>query len=130
VQKISDTEIQVTRLKPVVQTVIYEAAFVNNLSSPVVLVGSNLTTRMRMTDNGFNYRITSTARPVQDITSVLKPVEYLFYTAGGTHIFPADITDIRVKYRNIWLSNSDYVMRWAAMFLAMAKFNEMQPTEV
>lgn len=128
VQLIAEDTVRVTSLIPAATYVDVPVTFTGGLSSVVPLIPKRLTTSFNVHDVGFSYQVQSTVRPATDIAAVLTTA---FNGAEGLdtlNLFASDIAAEQAMYYDIWTKHPQFVMRYAAVCMAIANFTETQET--
>jgi len=128
VQLIDAATVRVTSRIPVDTHVDVAVTFSNGLSSVIPLLPKKLTTRFNTNDVGFSYRVQSTVRPTTDIATVLSSAFNSGEGLDKLNLFNPTIAAEQAMYHDIWATHPQFVMRYAAVCLAIANFTEVQET--
>ncbi len=128
VRLIAEDTVRVTTLTPVEAYVDVPVTFSGGLSNVIPLIPKRLTTSFNTAAVGFSYRVESVVRPTTDLTAVLTSA---FNGAEGLdtlNLFNPTIAAEQTMYHDIWTKHTQFVMRYAAVCLAIANFTEVQET--
>lgn len=128
VRLIAEDTVRVTSHIPVTTYVDVPVTFTGGLSSVISLIPKRLTTSFNLHDVGFSYRVQSAVKPSTDIATVLATA---FNGAEGLdtlNLFDANIAAEQSMYYDIWTRHPQFVMRYAAICMAIANFTATQET--
>lgn len=128
VQLIAEDTVRVTSHIPVTTYVDIPVTFTGGLSSTVALIPKRLTTSFSTPVEGFGYRVQSIVKPATDLATVLTTA---FNGAEGLdtlNLFNPDIAAEQAMYYDIWTNHPQFIMRYAAVCMAIANFTETQET--
>lgn len=128
VRLIAEDTVRVTSLIPAETYVDVPVTFSGRLSSVIPLIPKLLTTSFNEAAIGFNYRVQSTVRPVVDLAAVLSSAFNGAVGLDTLNLFNPAIATEQQMYYDIWTNHPQFVMRYAAVCMAIANFTEAQET--
>lgn len=126
VRLIAADTVRVTTRIPVETYADVPVTFSNGLSNQITLIPRKLTTSFNTADVGFGYQVQSVVRPAADITDILTSVFSAAEGLDDLHVFAPRLATEQTMYCDIWRKHPQFVMRYAALCLAIANFTESQ----